>query len=235
MICRCEEVSREEILGRHAQGRRDAGRHQAPYPRGDGIYARQKPARSDRGDAPAYYEMPVDQFLPGSIRMPVGAVKLSVLAEALESPGSAANEKRLIRLRGVHPMQPCVSFCPAGAISIADGLTGLPAATFIKCVGCALCDGGMPGQACFVIDEDFARVSPPCISLTNIFRCRRRGIAFRAGTTRGTSCAVGPWRRYPICRLTGQTKVICISVPRERAARSGESESFKKGDGRCKD
>jgi hypothetical protein len=36
----------------------------------------------------AYYEMPVDEFLPGSIRMPVGAVKLSVLAEALESPGS---------------------------------------------------------------------------------------------------------------------------------------------------
>lgn len=35
----------------------------------------------------AYYELPVDRFLPGSIRMPVGPVKLSVLAEALDASG----------------------------------------------------------------------------------------------------------------------------------------------------
>jgi hypothetical protein len=28
-----------------------------------------------------YYEMPVDRFLPGSLRLPVAPVKLSLLAE----------------------------------------------------------------------------------------------------------------------------------------------------------
>lgn len=53
------------------------------------------------------------------------------------------------------PCNPCMSTCKVGAIVVED-LTERPKSDPDKCVGCDNCVAGCPGQACFLIDEDYS-------------------------------------------------------------------------------
>ena len=54
------------------------------------------------------------------------------------------------------PCNPCQFSCPVKAITIDGNLTSRPTVDKERCVGCDNCVAACPGQACFLIDEDYA-------------------------------------------------------------------------------
>ena len=54
------------------------------------------------------------------------------------------------------PCNPCVFSCAVGAITINGPLTARPKTYPEKCIGCSNCVAACPGQACFLIDEDYS-------------------------------------------------------------------------------
>ncbi|MDR3146068.1 MAG: 4Fe-4S dicluster domain-containing protein [Treponema sp.] len=54
------------------------------------------------------------------------------------------------------PCNPCESACPAGAIRIPGSIIARPVVDLEKCTGCGNCVSACPGQACFLIDPDYA-------------------------------------------------------------------------------
>jgi len=65
---------------------------------------------------------------------------------------AVAGSKALIRCSEKIPCNPCVSSCPAKAISMKPDITGLPQVDLAKCNGCKTCIAACPGQAIIAID-----------------------------------------------------------------------------------
>lgn len=81
IMCRCEEVTREEIMEAIRQGARSLEDVKLRTRAGMGFCQGRTCRRLIAGLLAAYYEMPVDRFLPGSIRVPVAPIRLSLLAQ----------------------------------------------------------------------------------------------------------------------------------------------------------
>ena len=54
------------------------------------------------------------------------------------------------------PCNPCCFSCPTGAIHIDGELTSRPSFEVEKCIGCGNCVAACPGQACFLMDEQYS-------------------------------------------------------------------------------
>ena len=84
LICRCEEVSKEQILEAIRAGACSLEDVKKRTRAGMG-YCQGKTCRKLIAKMlAAYYELPVDRFLPGSIRMPVGPITIGMLASMEE-------------------------------------------------------------------------------------------------------------------------------------------------------
>ena len=67
--------------------------------------------------------------------------------------------------KGIHPViectqnipwNPCQEACKFGCISVGENITKLPAVVAeSKCTGCGMCVAICPGQAIFLVNEDF--------------------------------------------------------------------------------
>lgn len=54
------------------------------------------------------------------------------------------------------PCNPCQDACPKGCIRIGENITSLPVVdTESTCIGCGMCVASCPGQAIFLVNEDF--------------------------------------------------------------------------------
>lgn len=84
IICRCEEVTREEIMEaiRLGDGSLDAIKRRTRA--GMGFCQGRTCKRLISQILSVYYDMPVDRFLPGSIRMPITPISLRLLAETVD-------------------------------------------------------------------------------------------------------------------------------------------------------
>lgn len=126
--------------------------------------------------------------------------------------------KVLIDCQECIPCNPCVSVCPTGAITIAGGLTGLPAADLAKCTGCALCVAACPGQACFVVDEEFA----PGLSTVDLpyeyDPVPETGAVAEARNNDGKILCAATVVKVTDLSVYKQTRVVRVSVPKEFAA-----------------
>lgn len=70
-----------------------------------------------------------------------------------------------VRTGGIHPViectqnipcNPCQDVCPAGCIEVGDHITAIPQISKDKkCIGCGMCCAGCPGQAIFLINEEY--------------------------------------------------------------------------------
>lgn len=125
--------------------------------------------------------------------------------------------KVLIDCQECIPCNPCISFCPTGAVTIADGLTGLPMADLSKCTGCALCVAACPGQACFVVDEEFA----PGLAAVDLpyeyYPVPEAGAVVKARNNEGEILCTATVVKVTDLPAYRQTKVVRVSVPKEFA------------------
>lgn len=55
------------------------------------------------------------------------------------------------------PCNPCQYSCPFGAIQIKGGITNLPELDAAKCKGCKICAAICPGQAIYLMDENYTQ------------------------------------------------------------------------------
>ncbi len=90
IVCRCEEVTAEEIMEAIRNGADSLDAVKKATRAGMGFCQGRTCKRLIARMLSCYYEMPVDRFLPGSLRLPVTPVKLSLLAETED----ATDEKR---------------------------------------------------------------------------------------------------------------------------------------------
>lgn len=81
IVCRCEEVTAEEIMEAIRNGADSLDAVKKATRAGMGFCQGRTCKRLIARMLACYYEMPVDRFLPGSLRLPVTPVKLSLLAE----------------------------------------------------------------------------------------------------------------------------------------------------------
>lgn len=84
IICRCEEVTREEIMEAIRQGDGSLDAIKKRTRAGMGFCQGRTCKRLIARILSAYYDMPVDRYLPGSIRMPITPISLRLLAETVD-------------------------------------------------------------------------------------------------------------------------------------------------------
>ena len=118
------------------------------------------------------------------------------------------------------PCNPCVSSCPHGAITMPDGLNGVPRLDWQRCTGCGLCISCCPGLAIFVVDlsagHQRARVSLP-YEFTPLPKKGEEIIALdRQGQELGAAEVV----RVQKGRRLDRTSIITISLPWEWALKA---------------
>lgn len=81
IICRCEEVTKEEILNALRAGDASLEAVKKRTRAGMGYCQGKSCKRLIARMLSVYLDLPVDHFLPGSIRYPVGPVTLKTIAE----------------------------------------------------------------------------------------------------------------------------------------------------------
>ncbi len=84
IICRCEEVTRAEIMEAIRQGDSSLEAIKRRTRAGMGFCQGRTCKRLIAQILSAYYHMPVDRFLPGSIRMPITPISLRLLADTVD-------------------------------------------------------------------------------------------------------------------------------------------------------
>ncbi|MEL7608933.1 MAG: (2Fe-2S)-binding protein [Bacillota bacterium] len=87
IICRCEEVTREQILEAIRLGDDSLDAIKKRTRAGMGFCQGRTCKRLIARMLAAYYEEPVSSYLPGSIRIPVGPIPLKLIAEGIDADG----------------------------------------------------------------------------------------------------------------------------------------------------
>ena len=93
VVCRCEEVSREEILEAMRQGADSLDSIKKRTRAGMGFCQGRTCRKLIARMLSEYYSQPADRYLPGSIRLPVAPVKLGLIAETEDAFCSCANKE----------------------------------------------------------------------------------------------------------------------------------------------
>ena len=84
IVCRCEEITEEEIMAAIRDGADSLEAVKKATRAGMGFCQGRTCKRLIARMLSSYYQMPVDRYLPGSLRIPVSPIRLSVLADTAE-------------------------------------------------------------------------------------------------------------------------------------------------------
>ena len=89
IVCRCEEVTADEIMEAIRNGADSLEAVKKATRAGMGFCQGRTCKRLVARMLACYYNMPVDRFLPGSLRLPVTPIRLDLLAETEDVPFTA--------------------------------------------------------------------------------------------------------------------------------------------------
>lgn len=85
IVCRCEEVTAEEIMAAIQNGADSLDAVKRATRAGMGFCQGRTCKRLIARMLACYYNLPVDRYLPGSLRMPVTPIRLDLLAETQDA------------------------------------------------------------------------------------------------------------------------------------------------------
>ena len=114
------------------------------------------------------------------------------------------------------PCNPCQFSCPVQAITIEGNLTARPKADRERCVGCDNCVAACPGQACFLIDEDYAPGLATIDFPYEYLPLPEPGEECQARDNMGQDICKGTIIKVISRPKWSGTRVVRISVPRDK-------------------
>ena len=115
------------------------------------------------------------------------------------------------------PCNPCTHACPTGAIFIGEDITSCPKLTPEKCTGCGLCVAACPGQACFLVDEEFAPGLATVDFPYEYLPMPEVGMAVEARDNEGRKVCDAKVENVMLRKNAANTAIVRISVPVEFA------------------
>ena len=116
------------------------------------------------------------------------------------------------------PCDPCCHACPQGAILIEGEITNQPKTIPERCTGCGICVTACPGQACFLVDEEY---TPGCASVDfpyEFLPMPVAGMTVEARDNEGNRVCEAIVEQVILRKSAQNTAIIRVSVPPEYAA-----------------
>jgi len=111
------------------------------------------------------------------------------------------------------PCNPCTYACPTGAIHIGEDITSCPVLTPEKCTGCGLCVAACPGQACFLVDDEFAPGLASVDFPYEFLPMPQEGMTVDARDNEGNTVCQARVEKVMLRKNAHKTAIVRISVP----------------------
>jgi Fe-S-cluster-containing hydrogenase component 2 len=112
------------------------------------------------------------------------------------------------------PCDPCVTACPAGALTM-DSLIDKPELIPEKCSGCGLCIAECPGLAIFVVDLDYSDTEAVVMLPYEFIPLPEKDEKVDLLDRKGKKCGEGRILKVKVHK--NKTAVISVVVPTELA------------------
>lgn len=124
--------------------------------------------------------------------------------------------KVVVDCRQEIPCDPCRFSCRQGAIHF-EKLTDIPQVDDSLCTGCTLCVAACPGQACFVVDDEYSETEAT-VDLPYEYRPSPKvGETWSAVNNDGKILCRGKILRVLNPAVYHRTAVVSILIPKEFA------------------
>jgi Fe-S-cluster-containing hydrogenase component 2 len=112
------------------------------------------------------------------------------------------------------PCDPCESSCPTGAI-VVEGLICRPGVNPELCIACGNCVQACPGQACFLIDEDYSDTEATIEFPFEFLPLPVKGEIRQARDNEGNTICLGEVIDVKTRPVWQNTVVVRLAVPKE--------------------
>lgn len=113
------------------------------------------------------------------------------------------------------PCNPCQFSCPAGAILIRGALTARPETLPERCFACGSCVAACPGQACFLVDEDYSDTRATIDFPYEFLPLPQPGQVVEARDNGGNTVCMGEIIAVLERAAWQQTRVVRMAVPKQ--------------------
>lgn len=112
------------------------------------------------------------------------------------------------------PCDPCQFSCPTGAIRL-ECLTSIPEVFPDKCIACGNCVAACPGQACFLVDEDYSDAEATIDFPFEFLPVPMAGETRQARNNLGETLCLGRVAEVMERKAWQGTRVVRLAVPKD--------------------
>ena len=125
------------------------------------------------------------------------------------------------------PCNPCSFSCPVHAIHIDGPLTSRPTFEPDKCIACDNCVAACPGQACFLVDEDYSETQATIDFPYEYRPIPEKGAVVKAKDNLGNTICEGEVVEVISRKSWAGTLVVRMAVPKDKISEVRGMERIK--------